>query len=269
MTSIYHFDDYKKYVQNWLQNQPRRGHGYYAKIAEALDVSAVMISQVFSGPKNLSLEHAYLLADFLSLNLSEKNYFLLLVNFEKAGSKKLRDHFHNEIKQIQKQKTENLKEIVGEDISLSEIDKAVFYSSWLYSAIRLQTSLEGFQTVEALAKKFQLPREEIIQKLQFLVDKKLCVHTAQGYRMGPSRTHLEAGSPYIKARQTSWRVKAFEKMEAPKTSYLFYTAPMSISESQYAELRKRLTEVIAELGVKVSQSTPEKLACLNIDLFDV
>jgi uncharacterized protein (TIGR02147 family) len=210
-----------------------------------------------------------LLADFLSLNLGEKNYFLLLVNFERAGSQKLRDHFKNEIKAIQKQKTEDLKEIVGQDISLSEADKAVFYSSWLYSAIRLQSSIEGFQSVEALAKRFQLPREEILNKLQFLVEKKLCVQGPDGYRMGPQRTHLEAGSPYIRPRQVSWRVKGFEKMELPKTSHLFYTAPMSISEDQYAELRKRLTEVIAELGAKVTGAKPEKLACLNIDLFDL
>jgi len=267
--NIYNFSDYKKFVQNWLKEQPKKGHGLYAKIAEALDVSAVMISQVFSGSKNLSLEHAYLLADFLGLNLNEKNYFLLLVNFDKAGSQKLREHFHNEIKQIQKQKTENLKEIVGEDISLSETDKAIFYSSWLYSAIRLQTSLDDFQSVDALAKKFQLPRDEILRKLQFLVEKKLCVHTSVGYQMGPQRTHLEAGSPYVKSRQTSWRVKAFEKMEMPKSSYLFYTAPMSISENQYTELRKRITELIAELGTKVTQEKPEKLACLNIDLFDI
>lgn len=68
----------------------------------------------------------------------------------------------------------------------------------------------------------------------------------------------------------SWRVKAFEKMDAPPTpAQLFYTAPMSISESQYGELRKRITEVIAELNSKITQSKPEKLACLNIDLFEV
>lgn len=267
--NIFEFNDYKKYVQKWLETRPKKGHGYYAKIAEALSISAVMISQVFSGSKNLSLEHAYLLADFIGLGLSEKNFFLLLVNYEKAGSQKLREHFRNEIKQVQKQKTESLKEIVGSDISLSEVDKAIFYSSWLYSAIRLQTSIDGFQSVEALAKRFNLPREEILSKLQFLVDKNLCIQKSDGYRMGPQRTHLEAGSPYIKPRQTSWRVKAFEKMESPKSSYLFYTAPMSISEDQYGELRKRLTEVIADLGTKVTQSKPDKLACLNIDLFDV
>ncbi|MEZ0391573.1 MAG: TIGR02147 family protein [Pseudobdellovibrionaceae bacterium] len=267
--NIFNFNDYKKFVQNWLEKQPKRGHGYYAKMAEALGISAVMVSQVFSGSKNLSLEHGFLLADFLGLNTAEKSYLLLLINYEKAGSHHLREHFKNEIKQIQKEKTENLKAIVGEDISLSETDKAIFYSSWLYSAIRLQTSIEGFQSVEALVKRFQLPREEIMSKLNFLVEKKLCLLSEDGYRMGPQRTHLEANSPYIKPRQVSWRVKAFEKMEMPKSSYLFYTAPMSISEEHYTELRRRLTEVIAELGSKITQRDPEKLACLNIDLFDL
>jgi hypothetical protein len=58
-------------------------------------------------------------------------------------------------------------------------------------------------------------------------------------------------------------------MDSPKSTQLFYTAPMSISEEAFNEFRKRLTEVIAELGQKVVQSDPEKLACLNIDLFDI
>ena len=269
MTNIFDFTNYKIFVQKWLESQPKRGHGYFVKIADALGISTVLVSQIFKGDKNLSLEHAYLLADFLGLNLAEKNYLLLLVNFEKAGSHKLREHFLTEIKQIQKHKRETLKEIVREDISLSESDKAIFYSSWLYSAIRLQTSIEGFQTVEDLAKRFQMPTDEIMQRLQFLLDKNLCIRGQDGYRMGPQRTHLESTSPYIKPRQISWRVKGLEKMEAPKKSFLFYTAPMSISENLYDELRKRLNEVIVELGSKVTTEAPEKLACLNIDLFDV
>lgn len=269
MTRIYEFVNYKKYVEKWLENQPKRGHGYFAKMAESLGISAVLVSQIFNGTKNLSPEHALLLADFLSLNLDEQNYFLLLVNYERAGSHRLQQHLLTEIKKIQKQKMESLKEVVATDIQLSEADKAIFYSSWLYSAIRLQTSIDGFQTVDSLVKRFQIPKEEILAKLQFLVEKNLCVQRPDGYRMGPQRTHLESTSPYVRARQVSWRVKGFEKMELPKSSQLFYTAPMSISENDLKEVRKKLTEFISELNSKMVQEHPEKLACLNIDLFEI
>lgn len=269
MFNIYEFDNYKKFMQNWLQMQPKKGRGLAVKISEYLSISTVLFSQIFNGDKNLSLEHSILLADYLGLQREERGYFLLLVNYEKAGSQKLRDHFRIEIKSIQELKLENLKEIIKQDIKLGEADKAIFYSSWLYSAIRLQVSIDGFNSVDKIAEKFSIPRQEALKKLEFLVEKKLCVLDKTGYQMGPQRTHLEADSPFVKQRQISWRLKAFEKMEQADKNQLFYTAPMSISKEHYVELRKRITEVIAELNQKVTEKKPEKLSVLNIDLFDL
>lgn len=264
---IFKFDNYKEFIQKWVENQPSKGRGLYAKIADSLNISSVLVSQIFKGDKNLSLEHAYLLTEFLALTSDEKDYFILLVEYNKAGSQKLQNYFQQKIKTIQKKKSENLKEILAQDISLSENDKAIFYSNWLYSAVRLQTSIQGFETADKLAAQFQLPREQILEILRFLVDKNLCIKTPNGFQMGPQRTHLESTSPYIKARQVSWRVKAFEKMDKIDSSQFFYTAPMSISEEQFKKLRDRLTSVIKELTQDLINDEPERLACLNIDLF--
>lgn len=269
MTRIFDFSNYKKYVRSWIESQPQKGYGQSSKIADALGISAVLVSQIFKGEKNLSLEHAFLLTEYLGLSSSERDYFLLLVNFEKAGSQKLRDHFHQQIKRIQKEKTESLKEVVQQDITLSEADKAVFYSNWLYSAIRLLTAIRGFQAPEQIANKLGLQREETLEMLRFLVAKGLCAETPQGYRMGPQRTHLEAGSPYVKSRQISWRVKSFEKMDSKNPSNLFYTGPMSISEEQYKELRKKIMALISDFTQNLITDPPEKIACLNIDLFEI
>jgi uncharacterized protein (TIGR02147 family) len=249
--------------------QPQKGRGCYAKMAEDLGLSAVMVSQIFNGEKNLSMEHAILLAEFLSLNAKETEYFLLLVQYEKAGSHKLQQYYKKEIQALQQHKKDNLNEVVKKDIQMSDTEKAIFYSNWLYSAVRLLTSIKGFQSIDSLTKYLQVPKDQIQNIMQFLLDKGLCVQSNKGYQMGPQRTHLEAQSPYIKSRQVSWRVKGFEKMDLHKKNHLFYTAPMSISEKQYDILRKKITDLIADFINNMPDEDPEKLACLNIDLFEL
>ncbi len=266
---IYNYDDYKKYIKKWLSAQPKRGHGLSAKIAEHVGISTVLVSQILNGDKNLSLEHALLLTDFLNLTSDEQKYFLLLVNYEKAGSQKLKIYFKKEIIEIQKLKTESLKEIIPTDATLNEADKAIFYSSWLYSTIRLLTSIPKYQNLEALYKKLLISKNELTTKMEFLLEKKLCIKENGQFTMGPQRTHLEASSPYIKTRQISWRVKGFEKMDNNSSTNLFYTAPMSISQNQFLELRKRINILISELNQNVISEKPDKIACLNIDLFDI
>lgn len=266
---IFKFNDYKEFVQKWVENHPAKGRGQYGKMAEALGISSVLISQIFKGEKNLSLEHAYLLTEFVGLTPAERDYLILLVNFDRAGSHKLKEYFRRQIKHIQKQRTENLQQVLKTDITLSETDKAIFYSNWLYSAVRLQTSIKGFQTLESLSSYFQISREQISDILYFLIEKNLVLKNEKGFEMGPQRTHLESSSPFIKARQISWRVKAFEKMDRTDKSQFFYTAPMSISEQQLKNLREKITDVIKELTQDLINDEPEKLACLNIDLFSL
>lgn len=39
MTSIYQFDNYKKFFNSWIENQPKKGHGEYRRLALHLNVS--------------------------------------------------------------------------------------------------------------------------------------------------------------------------------------------------------------------------------------
>ncbi len=267
--TVFDFKSYKEFINKWREKQPNKGHGQFVKFAEALGISTVLVTQIFNGAKNLSLEHAILLADFLGLTQLEKDYFLLLVNYERAGSHKLQEYFHAEILKTQKKRKESLENVVAKDVVISEADKAVFYSNWMYSAIRLQTSIDGYQTVDSLADQFKISKEEIVKMLDVLLRMNLVIQTENGYRMGPARTHLEADSPFVKQRQISWRVKAFSKMDQVSKTQMFYTAPMSISEEMYDELKKGITNLIADLNSKITKTKPQKLACLNIDLFEV
>lgn len=266
--NIFEFKNYKEYVDSWVKSKPKDGHGQYKKIADALSMSTVMISQVFNSDRHLSIEHAYELADYLGLNDLEKEYFLALVQYERAGSHKLQNHFKKIIKEVS-DKSKDLKKLLPQDMELTDAEKATFHSNWYYSAIRLLTSIEGYKTVDAISEKLNLNKTLVSNVISFLLQHGLCQEKDGKYKLGPSRTHLEADSPYIKTRQISWRVKGFEKMDNKNPEQLFLTAPMSVSQEQYEKLRASISELVSELSKNVVKEKPEKLICLNVDLFEV
>lgn len=71
VNSIFTFDDYKKYFNEWVHNQPKHGHGEYRRLSISLGVSTTLISQIFKGDKQISLEMANELCEYLELLVTQ------------------------------------------------------------------------------------------------------------------------------------------------------------------------------------------------------
>src|SRR5688500_8680007 len=89
--NIFETQNYKEFVIQWVKDQPNGGKGLYQKISEAIKVHSTRVSQVFQGSVNLTLEQASDLCDFLALKEIEAEYFLVLLQFERAGTDRLRN----------------------------------------------------------------------------------------------------------------------------------------------------------------------------------
>lgn len=69
--SIFNFSDYKEFVNSWIEVQNAKNTDEkvsYRRVASHLNISSTMISQIFKGDKQLSLEMAYELCSFLNLS---------------------------------------------------------------------------------------------------------------------------------------------------------------------------------------------------------
>lgn len=266
MKTIFDYDDYKTYVRDRLRVMPKKGRGQLRRLSEHLQVSTVLISQIFSGDRDLTPEQAFDTTVFLNLNETQTQYFQLLVQKERAGTHRLRAELAKQIEVLRK-KGRSLKSVLPVDRDLSDQEKAIFYSSWQYSGVRVLSSIENFQTVDSIAERLDLPREVVARIVNFLVTSGLCVETNGRIQAGPRRTHLEAGSALVRARQIGWRIKGFESMDRARETDLFYTAPMSVSSDSIGKIRSELAQTIERVVKIVGEEKPTEAACLNIDWF--
>ncbi|MGZ3712404.1 MAG: hypothetical protein ACXVBE_11645, partial [Bdellovibrionota bacterium] len=85
MISLYNFTDYRAYLLARIEAMPKRGYGQSLKLSAFLGVHSTRVSQVLKGSKIFTLEQGALTADFLGLSEDEREYFITLIELERAG----------------------------------------------------------------------------------------------------------------------------------------------------------------------------------------
>jgi uncharacterized protein (TIGR02147 family) len=213
------------------------------------------------------MEQAFQLSDYLGMNKKETDYFMLLVQKEKAGNHNLQKYFSEKIKE-QQIELQDMKSRIKTKKILSETDKALFYSNWFYSAVRLATSVKEIDTRDQIAEYLDLPHKLVNQVVDFLVSVSLLFENEGKLEFGPAITHLESKSPLIARHHANWRVKAMERHPKLSTDEFCFSGPLTISEQDALKVRKKLTKLIEDVSEIVRKSEDvDKVYCINIDWF--
>jgi uncharacterized protein (TIGR02147 family) len=267
--SIYDFTDYRDFLKSWIASVPEKSRGQLARISEAGNVHKTTLSQVFHGSKDLSLEQAQRIGQYLGLNFGEIEFFLLLVNFSRAGTTDLKDCYSRQI-EARRKNHQQLSNRVSRTRDLSSEERSIYYSNWIYSAVRNLSAIESFRTPSKIAAHLGIDPSLMNQVLDFLLNTGLCVQDRNGIRPGPQMTHLEAASPLVSRHHGNWRIKAMERHPMLRMDEeLAYTAPMTLSVSDVEKIRALLADVVQRTDEIVGPSKSEKLYCMCLDWFEV
>lgn len=267
MPVIYEFTSYREYLAAWIKQQPKAGRGLKGQISEHLKVSSTMVSLVLSGQKTFSFEQGSDLADFLGLQERESDYFLLLLALDRAGSQRLKQKLERQIKRAQEQ-ARKVGNRLKRDIELSDESKAIYYSSWLYTAMRNLMATEKYTDITQISERLKVPRSSVTEALGFLLEQGLVKEDNNRYLIGPTYTHVDSQSPFVNKHWQNWRLRGFTIMEQKAENDLFYTCPMSLSKADAERIRGYLLSAIQHILEIVRPSPSEQVACLNLDWFE-
>ncbi|WP_413582337.1 TIGR02147 family protein [Bdellovibrio sp. HCB288] len=267
---IFTQNDTSKLLRSFIASQPQKGRGLVKQLAEHLGVASPQVSQFLSGVKTITMDQAYLIGRFFSWSEIEMEYWLTLVDFERASHHEVKKHFKKKLESL-KQESLKVSKAVTATTELSDSDKGQFYSSWIYSGIRLFCSMGNGKRIEEIHQAFsEFPVVDLNAVVEFLLQRQLLKKTGLLHEMGTQRTFVPKGSPFLKQHQTNWRLRAVERANFISDEELMFTAPMSISEAGFKKVRRELQDWIKHISDNlVSYGEAEQVACLNIDFFRV
>jgi len=268
MISIYNYEEFRPFLRDRFQEMPKKGYGQSFKLAHYLGVHTTLVSQILKGKKVFSLEQAQKVTEYFGLLESEADYFLLLVQKEKAGSPALKAYFDKKRTAL-KAEAARLVHRLQSNRTLDEATRAVFYSHWKYSAVRQLTALPEQSSLETIAQTLNLPLRVTKEVMDFLVRTGLCAEKGGRFAIGPSSTHLESESPWTYVNLCNWRQKAMEEFRKESRAKLHYSCPMTLSRQDAERVRESIVKLLEELDGIIGPSPSEEMHCLNIDWFGI
>ena len=266
--TLFDYQNYKAYINDRIKNSPSKGRGLKQKMAEFLNCQTAFVSQVLNNEPNFSLEQGAKLNKFFSHTKEESKFFILLLQYERAGSFDLKEFFKSEMGDIL-EKRSDLKNRIHIKNSLRPVDQQVYYSNWLYSCIHMMVAIPEFKTAQAISKQLNIPREKIIEILQFLEETGLIQKIANHYEIGVTKIHLTKDSPQIQRHHTNWRMQAIRAIDINDSSDLHYSTVVSMSKSDLPRIKEILIKGIEQCREVIKDSKEESIQSICIDLFGI
>ncbi len=267
MLSIFEYTNYRKYLSAWIESHGEGAYGLKGKIAKALGISSSLMSQMQKGERSLTSEQSFDLAKFIGLSDLETDFFHLLVEFDKSGNHRHKESLLRKIKSMQEQ-SKKIGTRVPRTRELTDEQKAIFYSSWLYSGITNLSALDSFNDVQSIADHLKIEARSVQKALRFLFEIGMCKELNAKITNGTTAIHIDRESPFVNKHHQNWRIKSISQMESRNDSDIFFTSPMSLSIAASEEIKNMIVNFIQAVMKISGPSASEKVSCLNIDWFD-
>ncbi|OFZ56142.1 MAG: hypothetical protein A2328_01305, partial [Bdellovibrionales bacterium RIFOXYB2_FULL_36_6] len=245
---------------------PSYGRGTQRDIAQHLGCKTAYISQILKGYLDFTLEQGIKLNVFFKHTEEESHFFLLQVQYARAGSHELKLYFEKQMNTVIDHRRNLMKRLKVEN-TLNENFKHIYYSAWYYAAVHIMLTIPQLRSVHAISNALDLPRPLIIKVLDFLVSCKLAVEKKGVYESGAVSIHLSSESIQIQRHHTNWRNKAIQAIDKNLSNNLHYSSVVSMSESDISKVREALIKTIEDFRAIVKESREERIQVICLDFF--
>ncbi|MEY4630353.1 MAG: hypothetical protein RIQ81_473 [Pseudomonadota bacterium] len=265
---IFGFSDYREYMTHRISSD-EEGRGYQKKLAVAAGCQSSYLSQVLSGQANLTVEQAVGLCVWWQFDEDETDFFLALVQIDRAGTPKLREHLQQKIDQLRtrRRKLSNRFRDAGEITPGQETE---YYSTWYLPIIHTMVSVPRFRKPAAIAAALSMPQSAVESALANL-EKAGLVQQKDGLWSNTARSiHLKSDSPLNYVYHGNIRQLAGRSMQRTEPGQsIHYSAVYSLSEKDFDRLKQQFITAIEESRSVVRDSKEEAVVVFGLDFFRI
>ncbi len=258
--------DYRRYLRSWLDDEKPNRRNIKTQLAEHIGCKLSYLSQVLGERANFTLEQSILINEFFGHTNFESRLFILMVERERAGSKKLEDHFKQQIASLLKE--QNLKkrfELTGQ---VPDETQQLYYSAWYFSAIHMLLATPEINS-QTIAARLNLPVEEVNRVIEVLLESGLVSRKGSSYEFAQDRVYLGRDAVSIKHHHINWRSQALQSVEKNLPTDLHYSTVTAISRDDFERIKSVLMQAIDRSREITGPSKEEDVYALTIDWFKV
>lgn len=268
MKSIFESKNVLEFLKDRL-GDPNQRRGIKSNLAQFLGCQASYLSQVLNEQAQMTLEQGADACDFFQLSELDKDYFMLMLQKDRSGNKRLESFYQTKMQKILNKKNNLSRRLEDSAQAISEEAAQKYYSSWHYLAVHILTSIPSFDNVKSISEHLGLNSKKVEQILQFLIQHQFVELKNQRYQIGSRHLHLEKDNVLNYHHQMNWRLHALEKVRSQDTSEINYAVVYSLSKQDAELLKENIIKLIKNNLKVVQPSKEEVMYCNIIDFFQV
>ena len=263
--SIFQHQSYREYIKKKVADGASE-RGYQSRLAAEAGCHRSYFSQVLSGTCDLTLDQAARLADYWGLNEKETEYFVLLVNHEKAGSAQLQKIVKRRMNELKQSSVPDF--VLNKSAHVMPVELEVkYYSQWYYGVVNLMIATTKYQTPVAVSQRLNLPLRVVEEAISTLETMGFIRRERNRWRLVHREVFLNESSIMQKLMHTNWRQRAIQGIQNHDPTYFCVSQLFSISEKDIPELEKLVAECYQKMHALVEKSGEEEVVVFNCDLF--
>jgi uncharacterized protein (TIGR02147 family) len=263
---LFEYREYRRLIQDWIQTDSFQGNR--SKIAASAGCSPSWITRVLNGEVHLTPDQAYGIAKYFALSETETDYFMLLVDLERAASPTLKKRIQAKLEGL-RDKGRAIGASIESDANVSEKDRFRYYSSWIYGAVHVACMIQPFSATE-LSERLGVHIETIRSTLLDLQAMSLVTQAGAGKLKATSRTvHLPTGSTAANMGHIIWRNRVIQKLQEPSEDGLHYSGIHNLSKADLRTIEKTIKDAVLRCRKTIEKSPSETLAVLCVDWIEI
>lgn len=268
--SVYDSVTYREFVRLCLgKGSPTKRSGSVKNLAEYLKCHSTYISQVISEKSHLSNEQAISFCSYFRLNEEETEFFLNLVNRDRAGNAETRLHFERMIQRQLEERT-NLKKRWKTTNTLELEPGLQYYETWIPQAVHILSQIDCYQNAENVASALKVDRRKIFDILKMLDTIGLIKFQDNKIKPIVDSIHLDKKSPLHAKFLANWRLKAIEDLSYGRDpNGINYSSVVSLSEAAQQKIKTIIIRHLEEARNLIVNSKSEKLCVYNLDFYSI
>jgi uncharacterized protein (TIGR02147 family) len=269
MVNIFEYIDYKAYLRALIKSSDVRG--FSSRLAEAAGCQKSYFSTSLSGKSHLLPDQCFGIAEFLRLTDDERDYFMMILDYQRANGLAYRKFMHKKI-QARQTAWKDLKNRLQKP-SLQNVDQEhlhqQYYSNYLYAALHIAVSIPELQDLKGLVRFFAVPEGVLKNYLERLEKMGLIESKGSRWSWKSGDLHLSKDSAWVQTHHGNWRLQALTELSLQRPESLHFSGVQSLSRKDVEHLRFQMTQWIQHFRDTSGPSAPEELVCFNLDFFSL
>jgi len=266
MNLVYQYEGYRDFLIASLNAES--DHGSRSRLARAAGCSPSWITRVLSGNVQLTPDQAFAMAQYFHLSERETDFFLLLVDKERAATLPLRKRIEKRCAEL-KLESEQISNSVRTDYSISEAHRVRYYTSWIYPTVHVACMIRAF-TLDELVAVTGLEKVPVSAALGELLEMGLAQKKGAKWEATNKNLHLPSDHVLTNVMHASWRQRTTQLLqERGSNDGLHYSGVHCMSASDLEEIRQGLKNTLLKNLKTIKNSPSEKLAVFCMDWYEL